>query len=64
MIGHALYNDYCIAVYDGDRMAELMAEQDDMTFEDAREYVAVNMDNVYKGPGAAMVVWRGPESNI
>lgn len=61
MIGHAFYGQHCIAVYDGERMAQVLVERDGMEWIDARDYVAVNMDNVYQGPGAPMVVWRGRE---
>jgi len=62
VIGHAHYGQDCIAVYDGDRMAQVLVDLDGMTFDDARDYIAFNLDNVYQGPGAPMVVWRGPES--
>ena len=45
-------------VYDGDRILELLMEEDgDLSLDDAREHVSFNMEGAYVGPDTPIIVW-------
>lgn len=46
-----------ILVYSAEKIVEILMERDDMTQEDAEEWVSVNIEGAYVGPTTPIVVW-------
>lgn len=51
-----------IAVYDRDRIVEIMTTRDGISEEDADEYISFNIEGAYVGEGTPLMVTFGVES--
>jgi hypothetical protein len=51
-------NSPVLAVYDYDKIVDLIAQQSDSSWEDAVDYVGYNILGAYVGPGTPLVLIR------
>jgi hypothetical protein len=56
--GHDLCN---VLVYDAEKIREILMKRDDMSFEDAREYIEFNIEGSYMGSSTPVLVWTQDE---
>lgn len=48
-------------VYDAETIREILMSNDEMTSEEAREYIEFNMEGGYVGPDTPILVWPNDE---
>ena len=64
IIGLDTSNEVFRVVYDKDKMIEILIESDDMSYEDAIEYLEYNVFNTYMGEGTPIYVHGGSHERI
>jgi hypothetical protein len=50
-----------VLVYDGEKIREILMARDDMSAEDALEYIEFNMEGGYLGPNTPVIAWPKDE---
>lgn len=50
-----------VLVYDAEKIREILMKRDDMSFEDAREYIEFNIEGSYIGSSTPVLVWTQDE---
>lgn len=53
-----------VVVYSGDRIVEILCERDGMGFDEAVEFVDVNIEGAYVGVGTPVVVWEATAEEV
>jgi len=51
----------CRFIYSGDMIAQILIERDGMDFDDAMEFISVNIEQAYVGPTTPIVMWETPD---
>lgn len=64
IIGLDTSNEVFRVVYDKDKMIDILIESDDMSYEDAIEYLEYNVFNTYMGEGTPIYVHGGSHERI
>jgi len=50
-----------VLVYDAECIREILMQRDGMGFDEAREFIESNIEDVYMGVGTPVLVWQGDQ---